>query len=101
MNVKSNATRGKWVDPDDAPELTEDFFENATPMIGERIVTKKEFSIAAEQAIRNSRPKQDSSQKSVTMRYDADIIAAFNSTGDGWQVRMNDALRDWLKTNSP
>lgn len=75
MNLKSNATRSKWVDPDDAPELTEDFFENATPMIGERVVTKKEFAIAAEQAIRSSKRQQDSSQLSVTMRYDPDIIA--------------------------
>ena len=101
MNVKSNATRDKWVDLDDAPELTEDFFENATPMIGERIVTKKEFAIAAEQTIRNSGPNPGRSQQSLTMRYDADIIAAFKSTGDGWQARMNDALRDWLKANSP
>ncbi|HEY5801089.1 MAG TPA: BrnA antitoxin family protein, partial [Burkholderiaceae bacterium] len=23
---------------------------------------------------------------------------AFRATGDGWQTRMNDALKDWLKT---
>ncbi len=95
MNVKSSDTRGKWVDPDDAPELTEDFFENATPMIGDRVVTKKEFAVAAEQAIRDSKSKQ-----SLTIRYDLDIIATFKATGVGWQARMNDALRDWLKTNS-
>ncbi len=101
MNVKSNATRGKWVDLDDAPELTDDFFENATPMIGDRIVTKEEFSSAADEAIRNSKLKQINPQLSLTMHLDADIVAAFKATGDGWQARMNDALRDWLKTNSP
>jgi hypothetical protein len=29
MNGKKRATRKPWVDPDDAPELTEDFFEAA------------------------------------------------------------------------
>jgi len=101
MNVKSNATRGTWIDPDDAPELTDDFFENATPMIGDRVVTKKEFAMAAEEAIRNSKPTRITPQQSLTMLVDADIVAVFKATGDGWQARMNEALRDWLKTNSP
>jgi uncharacterized protein (DUF4415 family) len=32
----------------------------------------------------------------LTVRYDADIVAAFRATGPGWQTRMNTALRDWL-----
>jgi uncharacterized protein (DUF4415 family) len=35
----------------------------------------------------------------VTVRYDAEIIDRFRASGDGWQTRMNDALRDWLKTH--
>jgi hypothetical protein len=57
MNAKSNSTRSKWVDPDDAPELTQDFFDNATPMIGERIVTEKEFVKAAERVIRKGKSR--------------------------------------------
>jgi len=38
---------------------------------------------------------------STTLRFDTDILAAFKSTGKGWQTRMNNALRDWLKTHSP
>ena len=33
----------------------------------------------------------------TTMRLDTDILAAFKANGRGWQTRMNDALRDWLK----
>ncbi len=33
----------------------------------------------------------------TTMRLDVDILAAFKANGRGWQTRMNDALRDWLK----
>lgn len=32
---------------------------------------------------------------------DAEVIAAFKATGEGWQTRMNDALKDWLQTHSP
>ncbi|MFC0696390.1 BrnA antitoxin family protein [Paraburkholderia humisilvae] len=31
------------------------------------------------------------------MRYDADIVDRFRSTGDGWQTRMNEALRTFLQ----
>jgi uncharacterized protein (DUF4415 family) len=30
---------------------------------------------------------------------DADILAAFRATGDGWEGRMNDVLRDWTKAH--
>jgi len=29
------------------------------------------------------------------------VLAAFRAGGPGWQTRMNAALRDWLKTQSP
>jgi hypothetical protein len=36
MNVKSQNSPKPWVDPDDAPELTQDFFEQGEWKIGER-----------------------------------------------------------------
>jgi len=43
------------------------------------------------------RPRLDSPKVQLSMRYDADIIEAFKAGGDGWQTRMNNALRDWLR----
>lgn len=37
---------------------------------------------------------------STTIRLDADILAAFKASGKGWQTRVNDAIREWLKTHS-
>ncbi|MBX4158939.1 BrnA antitoxin family protein, partial [Lactiplantibacillus plantarum] len=37
---------------------------------------------------------------STTIRFDADILAAFKHAGPGWQTRMNQALRDWLAKNA-
>ncbi len=42
---------------------------------------------------KNKRPCKEQ----VAVRYDADILAYFRATGKGWQTRMNDALKEWLK----
>jgi uncharacterized protein (DUF4415 family) len=51
--------------------------------------------------VRRGRPRAENRKVALTVRYDADIVAAFRATGQGWQSRMNAALRDWLKTHSP
>ncbi|RAS14924.1 BrnA antitoxin family protein [Paraburkholderia bryophila] len=48
---------------------------------------------------RGGRPKLAKPKEAVTVRYDADIIERFRASGDGWQTRMNNALRDWLQTH--
>jgi len=50
---------------------------------------------------RMGRPRSDRPKISVTVRYDQDVIDAFKSSGDGWQTRMNAALKDWLRTHKP
>lgn len=36
----------------------------------------------------------------TTIRFDADILAGLKASGRGWQTRVNDAMREWLKTHS-
>jgi uncharacterized protein (DUF4415 family) len=93
MSAKSRNTPVAWVDPDDAPELTDEFFERATPKIADRVVTPEVYASAA----RRGRPSQN--KQSTTVRFDIEVLNAFRATGKGWQTRMNDALRDWLKTH--
>jgi uncharacterized protein (DUF4415 family) len=33
----------------------------------------------------------------VTVRYSPEVVEYFRATGDGWQTRMNDALRAYVK----
>lgn len=33
----------------------------------------------------------------VTMRYSPKVIHYFKETGEGWQVRVNNVLEDWIK----
>ncbi|HWL27925.1 MAG TPA: BrnA antitoxin family protein [Burkholderiaceae bacterium] len=67
----------------------------------ERPLTKQEMEAGiAEARARRGRPA--GSTKSVTtIRFDKEVIVAFQATGKGWQTRMNNALKDWLKTHSP
>lgn len=37
---------------------------------------------------------------STTIRFDADVLNTFKSSGKGWQTRMNDALKEWLAERS-
>ena len=38
---------------------------------------------------------------STTIRLSADVVQAFRAAGDGWQTRIDAALKDWLRTHSP
>lgn len=68
----------------------------------DRPASAEELSAALEASrVRRGRPTAASPKLALTVRYDADIVAAFKATGRGWQTRMNAALRDWLKTHSP
>jgi uncharacterized protein (DUF4415 family) len=40
---------------------------------------------------------QHPTKEQVSIQYDAEVLAAFRATGRGWQTRMNEALKDWLK----
>lgn len=97
MSVKSKNTPQPWIDPDDVPELTDEFLEKGVWRIGDRVVTREEASI--EDKKRRGRAAADTNKVSTTICFDADVLAAFKAQGDGWQTRMNDALRDWLKSH--
>lgn len=55
---------------------------------------------AVRDAIRRAgRPRSENPKVFTGIRLDAEVLGAFRATGKGWQTRMNDALKDWLKTH--
>jgi len=46
-------------------------------------------------------PQKSPTKVSTTIRLSNDVVQAFRATGDGWQTRVDAALKDWLKTHSP
>lgn len=96
MNVRLQNLPNAWLDPDDAPELTDEFFEKGEWRIGDRSVSQDQARADVEK--RFGGRVGSAAKVSTTIRFDADVLAAFKATGAGWQTRMNDALREWLRS---
>jgi uncharacterized protein (DUF4415 family) len=79
MTESKPITESSWVDPDDAPEWTQDMFDRAEIRIGDTV-------------IRRGRPP-GSTKRLVSLRLDKAVLDAFRATGPGWQSRINQALR--------
>jgi uncharacterized protein (DUF4415 family) len=77
-----------WVDPDDAPEWTQEQFERADLYHGDKL-------------IRRGRPPSANPKKALKLRIDADVVEHFRATGPGWQTRINDTLRRAAKLRQP
>ena len=48
---------------------------------------------------KRGRPAGSGIKEQVAIRFDRDVLSAFRSSGPGWQTRMNEALRDWLRSH--
>lgn len=80
MSENKHASKSIWTDPDDAPELTAEWFQSAD-------------QYEAGKLVRRGRPPSDKSKKAISLRVDADVLERFRASGPGWQSRMNEALR--------
>jgi uncharacterized protein (DUF4415 family) len=67
-------------DPDAAPILTQEMF--------------------AAMRRRPGRPVAATRKVSTTIRFDADVLEAIKATGPGWQTRINDLVRDYVRAHS-
>ncbi len=66
----------------------------------ERPATAEELQDALAAARKRGRPVSAAAKEQVSIRYDREVLAAFRRSGPGWQTRMNEALKDWLRTHS-
>ena len=83
----------------DAPEATDEWFAKARP--ASAVLGELFGQPAAKEMLKpkRGRPVLAHPKEHVNIRLDADVIGAFKDTGTGWQTRVNNALRDWLKTH--
>ena len=84
MTGKKSATKSEWVDPDDAPELTKEWFEAADFFQGGKLV-------------RRGRPKSKTPKRATSIRLDPDVLEHYRAAGPGWQSRINETLRKAAK----
>jgi uncharacterized protein (DUF4415 family) len=80
MRKSKSSGKKKWIDPDDAPELTREFFRTADIYEGGKLVRRGRPPIG-------ERPKQ-----AVKLRLSPNVLEHFRAGGAGWQTRINDTL---------
>ena len=51
---------------------------------------------AAQPLVRLGRPKAAVTKERITIRLSREVVTQFRSTGDGWQTRMDLALRQYI-----
>lgn len=61
-------------------------------------LTDEEFARLKPMPLRG-RPRAETPKVHTGLRLDAEVLDAFKAGGRGWQTRINDALKDWLKTH--
>ena len=80
MIAKSKSTRRKWRDPDDAPEITQEWVDRANLYHGKKLV-------------RRGRPPAEVRKVSTTLRLSPEVLEHFRGGGPGWQTRIDQALK--------
>lgn len=50
--------------------------------------------------VRRGRPLGSGIKTQVTLRLDVEVVDKFRASGDGWQTRINDALKSWVQTHA-
>jgi uncharacterized protein (DUF4415 family) len=81
------------IDPDDAPELTEEMAEVAERRVGGKVTRPAAGSLGPNGVVRGRPPLRGQAKRQVTLRLDGDVIERFRASGPGWQARINAALR--------
>ena len=82
MNANKRSTR-HVSERDDAPDLSTDDWP-------------EKFARAS---VRRGRPPLARPKVSTTIRLSQDVIDHFKAAGRGWQTRIDNALRDWIRTH--
>jgi len=68
---------------EDLPEWTDEMFAEGNEYIGGKL-------------IRRGRPRSSAPKEAINIRLSADVLERFRATGQGWQTRIDAALKQWL-----
>lgn len=63
-------------------------------------LTDAEWQVA-KAFVRRGRPPAPVTKERITIRLSREVVEQFRASGDGWQTRVDAALKDWLKNHSP
>ena len=83
MSKKSKNIKKEWVDPDDAPELDEELFQNAHVYIGDTLIKRGV-----------GRPPIKNTKEMLSLRLDSDVLEKLRASGKGWQTRLSKHIKE-------
>jgi uncharacterized protein (DUF4415 family) len=83
MPEKSKSLRRSSRDPDDAPEITDQWIAGADLYNGKKLV-------------RRGRPAGTAKKTQTTVRISNEVLDFFRASGQGWQTRMDQALKKYV-----
>lgn len=46
-------------------------------------------------------PQKTPTKERITIRLSPEVVQPFRATGNGWQTRVDAALKDWLRSHEP
>ena len=78
----------------DNPEWNEADFARAVPLGG--------LPASLRTKLRRVRgPHKAPTKERITIRLSPEVLQSFRDSGEGWQSRIDLALKDWLKSHAP
>jgi uncharacterized protein (DUF4415 family) len=80
---------------DENPEWMEADFKRAVPF------SALPESLRAKLSAISRGPQKAPAKERITIRLSREVVDTFRATGQGWQTRMDAALKDWLQTHAP
>ncbi|NIQ07348.1 MAG: BrnA antitoxin family protein [Candidatus Korarchaeota archaeon] len=89
-NKRKNVSKDDWDDVE-SPALSDEMLSRLKP------VRESHPDIP----IRVRGPQKDPLKVPVSIRLSPEVVEYFKSEGKGWQTRINDILRDYIKTHEP
>jgi uncharacterized protein (DUF4415 family) len=81
------------------PEWTPADFARARP--ASEVLPEIFPKAVADTLLKRGRPHKEVTKSPVSIRLSPDVVEAFRATGRGWQTRVDEALKDWLKSHKP
>jgi uncharacterized protein (DUF4415 family) len=93
MPAKKRGSKRAWVDPDDAPEWTQDQFNRAEVAVGGQVVQPAQGTLTRPRG----RPKKPNAKVHTHIRLSPHVLRHFRATGPGWQTRIDEVLQKWVE----
>lgn len=97
--IKEMRARGEvMTDPERVKKLSDESIERMALEDPENFLkTEEDYSLAIVHRPGIRGPQKAPTKKAIAIRLSQDVLDNFKSTGAGWQSRIDDALRTYLK----